>query len=187
MTMTIPSESTLDALRRGGQEARAAWARVAFQGDEAGRDDRSRLRASVAASLASSLCATDASIARRLLLEEIVTLESAGVGEPEALFTLVAIVARFANPADVWLLWRAHQATPETRLGVDVEQVGRLGVERSRAILEQTASGDGAQADDAQQALAWIAQGAESGAFDDLAGYFAWSDDRFGLTVAGST
>lgn len=185
--MTIPSESTLDALRHGGQDARAAWPALTYQGDEVSREDRSRLRAAVAASLAGSLCAADASIARRLLLEEIVTLESAGVGAGEALFTLVAIVARFANPTDVWLLWRAHQATQETRLGVDVEQIGRLGVEQSRAILEQAASGDGAQVVEAQQALAWIAQGAESGAFDDLASYFTWSDERFGLAVSGST
>ncbi|HEX8981846.1 MAG TPA: hypothetical protein VF792_03675 [Ktedonobacterales bacterium] len=185
--MTIPSESTLDALRRGGQEARAVCPMLAYQGDEANQDERSQLRAAVVMSLAGSLCAADASIARRLLLEETVMLETAGVGATEALFTLVAIVARFANPADVWLLWRARQATPETRLGVDVEQVGRLGIEQSRAILEQAASGDGSNADDARQALAWITQGADSGAFDDLAGYFAWSDDRFGLTVAGST
>lgn len=185
--MTVPLHSTLDVLRRGGEIAHVTWREVAYQGDEASRDERTRLRAEVTASLAGDLCVGDSSIARRLLLEEIVQHETEGVGASEALMTLVAIVARFANPADVLLLWRARQATPQTRLGVDVEQVGRLGLEPSRAILAQAASGAGSQADDAREALAWIALGAESGAFDDLAGYFAWSDERFGLAVSGST
>lgn len=185
--MTGLAASTLDALRRGGQAARSALATIAFHAGGADQEVRSQVRADVTASLAESLCATDASVARRLLREEIAAHEAAGVGASETLFTLVAIVARFGSPPDVFLVWRARQATPETRLGVDVEQVGRLGLERVRAILEQAASGAGPHADAARHALAWIAQGVESGAFADLAGYFLWSDERFGVAVSGST
>jgi hypothetical protein len=35
-------------------------------------------------------------------------------------------------------------------------------------------------------ALAWLGSGRAEGAFDDLAGYFAWSDDRYGAHLSGS-
>jgi hypothetical protein len=149
--------------------------------------ERARLRAEVAQALGRDLRPTDRPLARWLLEQEIAAHMARGVGASEALYTLVATVARFAQPADAPLIWRARQVTPETRTGVDVEQLVRAGVAATRTTLERMAAQPGAQADEARQALGWLDDGATAGAFDDLAGYFLWADERFGLTISGPT
>lgn len=179
-------EALLTELRRM-DDAAEALARIADTGDAAERAERERLRSLVAAALASDLRPTDRPLVCWLLEQEIAAHEARGVGASEALYTLVAAVARFANPEDTLLLWRARQATPETQAGVDVEQLGRAGLRSTRAWLDEAASRSRAQADAARQALDWLDEGARAGAFDDLAGYFLWADERFGLTISGPT
>lgn len=145
------------------------------------------VRAEVTRLLAGSLQPGDHQIARRLLDHEIAALEHAGQGETETLYTLVAIVARYADPEDAPLIWRARAATPETRAGVDVEQMARAGVSSVRRTLQTIAREGGARSSEASWALDWLESGARGGAFDDLPGYFAWSDERFGLHVSGPT
>ena len=58
-------------------------------------------------------------------------------------YLLVAALARFGRPGRRDLLWRAREATPETRAGVDVEQLARAGVERVRARLAALARAGG--------------------------------------------
>lgn len=188
MTNDQDVHALLVALRqREGQAAATARAALAHTDTPPEQADRERLRADVAVALASGLSPADRPIARWLLEQEIAAHEARGAGASEALYRLVAAVARFAQPDDALLLWRARQATPETRMGVDVEQLGRAGLEATRATLAEIAMRPGAQAADAQQALHWLEESAAAGAFDDLAGYFLWADERFGLTVSGPT
>ncbi|MGH2514016.1 MAG: hypothetical protein ACRDHP_00010 [Ktedonobacterales bacterium] len=168
----------LAALRIGGPDADAA--RAALNHD-------SGIRAGVASLLAASLRPTDTSIARELLTQEIAAHEVAGHGASETLYTLIAAVARYADPDDVLLLWRARQATPETRTGIDVEQLARAGIERVRRWLTTLARGPEPRASEARQALKWLESGVAAGALDDLPGYFAWADERFGLHISGPT
>lgn len=175
----------LDALRRSGDAGASARTRVAYTGGEASADER--LRAEVVRALGHSLRPTDRPLARWLLAQEIAAHVARGHGASEALYTLVAAIARFAQPEDALLLWRARQATPETRAGVDVEQLGRAGLVPTRAALERVAAQAGADGDAARQALRWLAEGAAAGAFDDLPDYFLWADERFGLTISGPT
>lgn len=165
------AEETLAALRAGG---------------EADLDD-AETRAEVTALLAGSLQPGDHAPARRLLEGEIDALRMAGAGATETLYTLVAIVARYADPEDAPLIWRARMATPETRAGLDVEQMARAGATAVRWRLSDLARGVGPQAEEAAAALQWLEAGAATGAFDDLPGYFAWSDERYGLHVSGPT
>ena len=148
---------------------------------------RAALRAEVARELAGSLRPGDRPLARWLLEQEIAAHEAAGRGASETLYTLIAVVARYADPDDVLLLWRARNATPQTRAGVDVEQVTRAGVERVRRRLRALVSRGGPRAMEAAEALEWLEQGLAAGAGDDLAGYFAWADERFGVRVCGPT
>lgn len=171
-------EMLLAALRAGGHDANTARAAL---------DRNDSLRAEVAALLAASLRPTDRSIARELLEQEIAAHEAAGHGASETLYTLIAAVARYADPDDVLLLWRARQATPETRAGMDVEQLARAGIERVRRRLTTLAHGPEPRASEARQALEWLESGVASGALDDLPGYFAWADERFGLHISGPT
>lgn len=165
-------DATLARLRAGsGREV------VAYGGDETAAA-RERLRAEVAAALALDLRPTDRPLALWLLAQEIEAHEARGVGASEALYTLVAVVARFGQPEDAPLLWRAREATEETRAGVDVEQFARLGIAEARAALAH--AGDG-------RALAWLDEASKVGAFGDLPGYFLWADERFGLAVSGPT
>ena len=90
---------------------------------------------------------------------------SAGSGESEALYTLVALVARFADPHDALLIWRARQATPETQSGVDVEQMARLGLDGVRRYLSRLHDANGPEASEAAAALAWLDEGERDGAF----------------------
>lgn len=182
----------LGALRQGASPAAgAARARLAFAGAAAERDGRGGLRAEVASELAASLGPADESLTRWLLEQEIAAHEASGVGASEALYTLVAAMARFGRPEDALLIWRAREATPETRAGIDVEQLARAGVASTRAALERLARpGDtrpDTRADAARRALDWLKAGAAEGAFDDLPEYFLWADERFGLTVSGPT
>jgi uncharacterized protein (DUF3820 family) len=145
------------------------------------------VRADVTRLLAGSVTPTDHALARWLLRVEIDALMIAGSGDSEALHTLVALVARFADPRDALLIWRARQATPETRVGVDVEQMARLGLDGVRRYLKGLRDATGPDAGEAAAALAWLDAGERDEAFADLPGYFAWSDERFGITVSGPT
>ena len=145
------------------------------------------IRAEVTRLLAASVTPTDHALARWLLRVETESLASAGSGESEALYTLVALVARFADPRDALLIWRARQATLEIQAGVDVEQMARLGLDGVRRYLSRLHDANGPEASEAEAALAWLNEGERDGAFADLVGYFAWSDERFGITVSGPT
>ncbi|MDE3230954.1 MAG: hypothetical protein KGO05_13830 [Chloroflexota bacterium] len=151
---------------------------LAFAGDTATAEARERLRADVVAALAFDLHPTDRPLTLWLLAQEVAAHEARGAGASEALYTLVAAVARFGQPEDAPLLWRAREATEETRAGVDVEQFARLGIAEARAALAHEDDG---------RALAWLDGAAAVGAFDDLPGYFLWADERFGLRVSGPT
>lgn len=185
--MNEQAETLLAALRQTGEAGADARAALAYTGDGAVDAERERLRAAVVATLAGSVRPTDLPVARWLLEQEIATHNARGEGAREELYTLVAVVARFAQPSDALLIWRAREATPQTHIGIDVEQLGRLGLTATRAELERVAQQAGKVAAEAQQALYWLDDGAASGAFDDLAGYFLWADERFGLTVSGPT
>ncbi len=183
--MSEEAKAALDALRQARDDATRE--RLAHTGALAGRPERERLRGEVAVALGRSLRPTDRALARWLLEQEIAAHEARGSGASESLYTLVAAVARFAQPADALLIWRARQATPETRAGVDVEQLGRAGLAATRAALAQLAAQAGADAAEARQALGWLEAGAAAGAFAGLADYFLWADDRFSLVISGPT
>jgi hypothetical protein len=180
-------DELLAALRGAPPGAVAARAALVSSPDPATRRAHAALRAEVAAQLARTLTPNDHPTARWLLEQEIADLEAAGSGASEALYTLIAALARFERPTDASLIWRARQATPETRAGVEVEQVGRLGIPQVRASLQRLARGEGQRAREAAAALAWIAAAGAEGAFADLPAYFAWADVRYGLRVAGPT
>lgn len=184
--MTAPRER-LASLRDGGEGAEAARGLLAYQPGAPNTAERAALRAEVARELAASLHPGDRPLARWLLEQEIAAHESAGHGASDTLYTLIAAVARYADPDDVLLLWRARNATPEARDGVDVEQAARAGVERVRRRLRVLIGRGGPRAREATEALEWLEQGLAAGAGDDLAGYFAWADERFGVRVCGPT
>jgi hypothetical protein len=165
-------------LRAGGEAAQSA--RQIISADAS-------IRAGVTRLLAGSVTPADHALGGRLLRTETEALMSAASGESEALYTLVALVARFADPHDALLIWRARQAAPETQSGVDVEQMARLGLDGVRRYLSRLCDTHGSEANEAAAALAWLDEGERDGAFSDLAGYFAWSDERFGITVSGPT
>lgn len=145
-------------------------------------------RAAVTEALLTDLWPDDHALAVWLLQREITAIDAAGEGATETLYRLIAAVARFARPDDALLIWRAAQATPESRDGVDVEQVLRAGTEAVLRALGRLASASGeADRDDADAALAWVRAGISTGAADDLPAYFAWSDERFGLHISGPT
>jgi hypothetical protein len=176
-------EAMLARLRAGGEAAEPIYAALTYQPGA----DSAALRAALTRLLAGSLCPADHDLARWLLQQETVDLTAAGHGVSETLYTLVAAVARYADPDDVLLLWRAREATPETRAGVDVEQFARAGVERVRRRLKALIRTGGQRAAEASEALQWLDDGLAAGASSDLPGYFAWSDERFGLHVSGPT
>jgi hypothetical protein len=173
-----PAAHLLLDLRAGAEATHAAQEVIAT--NAATRSEVTRL-------LAASVTRTDHALARWLLRTETRALMSAGSGESEELYMLVALVARFADPHDALLVWRARQATPETQAGVDVEQVARLGLDGVRRYLTRLTDASGPEAREAAAALAWLRDGEQDGALADLAGYFAWSDERFGITVSGPT
>ena len=177
MSQNAAAHLLLD-LRAGGEAAQSA--RQIISADTS-------IRAEVTRLLAGSVTPADHALAGWLLRTETEALMSAGSGESEALYTLVALVARFADPHDALLIWRARQATPETQSGVDVEQMARLGLDGVRRYLSRLRDEHGPEASEAAAALAWLDEGERDGAFADLAGYFAWSDERFGITVSGPT
>ena len=181
-----PAEA-LAALRAGGPEAERAKVVLAHTDVPFEREQRTRLRAEVARLLAASLRPGDRASARWLLEQEIADHEAAGHGASEALYTLIAVVARYADPDDALLIWRARTATPETRAGVDVEQAARAGVERVRRRLRALVAAGGPRARAAADALEWLDEGVAAGAASDLPDYFAWADERFGVRVAGPT
>lgn len=175
----------LIALRQpGSQRAAEGRARLAASSDLRERASHTRLRSAVVAALAEALVPGDRPLVRWLLEQETADLEAEGRGATEALYTLVAVLARFGEPEDALLLWRASVATPETRAGVDVEQLGRAGVDVVRRYLAR-AQAHGTSG--AAEALAWLEEGVAAGAFAALAEYFRWSDERFGLHVSGPT
>lgn len=144
-------------------------------------------RAAVAQALLADLRPGDHALAVWLLEGEIAALRQSGAGDLETLYRLIAAVARFARPDDALLIWRASQATPEARLGVDVEQALRAGPEAVTRTLQRLKAGSDSQGEDAAAALAWVEAGIAGGAASDLPGYFAWSDERFGLHISGPT
>jgi len=185
--MKEQAESLLAALRAGGAEAERARAALAHAGPAPQRDERERLRAAVAQALARTLRPGDHPAARWLLQQEVAAHEARGAGASETLYTLVAATARFGQASDAPLIFRARQATPETRAGVDVEQLGRADIAETRTLLRSLAAQRGAEGERAAQALGWLEDGAAAGALDDLPGYFLWADERFGLSVSGPT
>ncbi len=187
MTHDVTPETLLARLRAGGEAADAARALVVYVPNDPEASTHDATRAAVVRLLAGSLHPADKPIARWLLEQEVASHEAAGRGATETLYTLIATVARYADPDDVLLLWCARQATPETRTGVDVEQAFRAGVDRVRRRLQTLARQAGPRSRDAAEALEWLDSGVASGAMDDLPGYFAWADERFGLRVSGPT
>lgn len=177
----------LALLRAGGSSAERARDALAFTTLAGEETQRAATRSAVAELLAGSLRSADRPIVRWLLEQEVAAHEAAGQGASETLYTLVAALARYADPDDVLLLWRAREATPETRAGVDAEQALRAGVERVRRRLRTLIQRGGPRAEEARQALEWLEQGIATGAAEDLPGYFAWSDERFALRISGPT
>ena len=165
-------------LRAGGEAAQSA--RQIISADTS-------IRAEVTRLLAGSVTPADHALAGWLLRTETEALMSTGSGESEARYTLVVPVARFADPHDALLIWWARQATPETQSGVDVEQMARLGLDGVWRYLTELREANGPEASEAAAALVWLDEGEREGVFSDLAGYFAWSDERFGITVSGPT
>lgn len=159
----------------------------------AARQEYATWRAAVIQVLLEDLQPGDHALAVWLLEREIADLagegegKSAGAGPSETFYRLIAAVARFAHPEDALLIWRAAQATPETRVGVDVEQALRAGPEAVLRALRRPIAQGGAQGEAAADALAWVEKGIASGAASDLPAYFAWSDERFGLHIPGPT
>jgi hypothetical protein len=144
-------------------------------------------RAAVTQALLADLRPGDHALAVWLLEQEIAAVALSGAGGSETLYRLIAAVARFARPQDALLIWRAAQATPETRVGVDVEQALRAGPAATLRTLQRLSARGDSQAADVVTALAWIQVGIAEGAASDLPAYFAWSDERFGLHVSGPT
>jgi hypothetical protein len=154
------------------------------------REHSSQARLDVIRALLADLQPGDHALAVWLLEQEIAEVAgdtAASVGLPETLSCLIAAVARFARPEDALVIWRAAQATPEARLGVDVEQALRAGPDAVRRALRQRIARGGSRTNDAAAALAWVEDGIANGAANDLPAYFAWSDERYGLHVSGPT
>jgi hypothetical protein len=181
---SLTPEQLLVALRAHGNTARSARLRLEPATDEL---EHSVARAEVTKLLARDLRPADAPLVRWLLEQETAALRAARHGASETLYTLIAALARFGNPADALSIWRAREATPESRAGVDVEQMVRAGVGAVRRWLQTAADRGAPDAREAADALAWLEEGAAAGAFDDLAAYLAWADERFGLHVSGPT
>jgi hypothetical protein len=182
--MTLEPTQLLAALRQGGADA--AIARAALRAGANAADAAADLRARVTVALIASLLPADHGPVRWLLGEELEALARQGHGATDTLYLLVAACARFGDVEDALLLWRAYAATAETRATVDVEQMARAGVERVRATLSALA-GAGQQQAEAAAALSWFEEGLASGALDDLASYFAWSDEQYGLVTGAPT
>jgi len=178
--MSSKASPDLDRLRAGE--------RPTLQDDTpTARKDYAAWRTAVTETLLADVQPGDHALAVWLLEREIDALEAASTGATEMLYRLIAVVARFAHPEDALLIWRAAQATPETRSGVDVEQALRAGPEAVLRALERRAAGGGVQAKEATAALAWVREGIADGAANDLPEYFTWSDERFGLHISGPT
>ena len=174
----------LSALRSKDATIReAVHQALAFDRDPAIEAPRAELRAATVRLLAGVLRPSDQALIRWLIEQETVAHESSGHGISETLSILVAALARSTDPADALTIWRARNATPEAREGVDVEQLLRAGVDRVRRHLTCLIQKDAPRAGDATAALAWLEAGVASGATDDLPAYFAWSDERFGLHI----
>jgi hypothetical protein len=178
------NDTFLAALRAGEESVRAA---LAHDGNPDRATRRVALRAEVTQELAAQIVPADRPLVQWLLEQEVAYLRASGQGVTETLYTLVAALARFGQPEDALLLWRAREATPETQSGVDVEQLLRAGFEPVRTYLRRLARGMEPVAHEAQAALDWIEAGIAAGAADDLPGYFYWADERFGLQVSGPT
>src|SRR6185437_16058309 len=114
---------------------------LAHDGHRDGNARRATARDEVVWELAAQLVPTDRPLVRWLLEQETEYVRVAGRGVTETLYTLVAALARFGQPEDALTLWRAHEATPQTRAGIDVEQVLRADPERVRIYLGGLAHG----------------------------------------------
>lgn len=174
----------LAALRSDDAPTRdAAYRSLAYTADPATDAPHAHLRATLTRPLAAALLPADHDLVRWLLEQEIAAHEAAATGASETLYILIAALARTADPADALTIWRARNATPETRTGVDVEQLLRAGVDPVRRTLTRLIRDAGPDATSAAQALAWLESGLATGAADDLPAYFAWSDERFGIQI----
>jgi hypothetical protein len=161
----------------------AARETLAYSADHLVEARHVELRAATVRHLAGALRPSDHLLLRWLVEQETAAHAASGHGASEALYILVAALARYTDPADALIIWRARNTTPETRAGVDVEQALRAGVERVRRHLTRLVQKDVARAAEASRALAWVEAGVAGGAADDLPAYFAWSDERFGLHI----
>ncbi|MEO7001079.1 MAG: hypothetical protein ABI068_04700 [Ktedonobacterales bacterium] len=200
MERDTSANALLTTLRAGGGQMRQAQEMIGFDSTLLATEQsrRAEQRAQLVATLAADIRPTDRPLARWLLTQEVAAHQAQDQDAGETLYTLVALLARFGQPEDALLIWQARQANSQTQVGVDVEQMARAGVDHVRAylihLIQQTQQGDSAQrepaaqaVEDAREALAWLDEGAALGAFDDLPGYFAWADERFGLYTSGPT
>ena len=178
--MSETAARDLDRLRAGERPS-------TYDDTPAARRESAAWRTTVAQALLADLRPGDHALAAWLLEQESAALALAGAGDPETLYRLIAVVARFGRPEDALLIWRASQATTETRIGVDVEQALRAGPEAVMRTMRHWVTHGGPDAGDAAATLAWIQAGVASGAASDLPAYFAWSDERFGLHISGPT
>ncbi len=153
-------------LRSDGVRAPAARSILAFHPDDSGTD---ALRVEVARLLVASVRPSDHALVRWLLEQETLRQRAVGTEGSEILYALVAALARFAQPEDALSIWRAREATDETRVGVDVEQVGRLGVDAVRrflrSMIDAGIDAGGPEAGAAARAMAWLEDGLAAGAF----------------------
>ena len=178
--MSDQSRRELERLRAGERPSPSGDTTVARQEDATWRADVTR-------ALLADVRPGDHALAIWLLEREIAWVNYADAPDLEILYRLIAAVARFARPDDALLIWRAAQATPETRAGVDVEQALRAGPNAALNALERRVARGGSVAAEAAGALAWMREGIASGAASDLPGYFTWADERFGLHTSGPT
>ena len=178
--MSETAARDLDRLRAGERPS-------TYDDTPAARRESAAWRTTVAQALLADLRPGDHALAAWLLEQESAALALAGAGDPETLYRLIAVVARFAHPEDAPLIWRASQSTAETRIGVDVEQALRAGPEAVVRTMRRTMAQGGPEAAAAEATLAWVQAGVDSGAASDLPAYFAWSDERFGLHISGPT
>lgn len=184
LTLAATPQRLLAALRSKDATIReAAHRTLAYSADPTVEAPRAGVRASTVRVLAGALRPSDHLLLRWLIEQEIAAQAASGHGASETLSILVAALARFTDPADALIIWRARDATPATRDGVDVEQLLRIGVERVRRHLTRLIQKDETHADEASHILAWLEAGVASGAADDLPAYFAWSDERYGIHI----
>ena len=185
--MSTWAHRLLSELRSGEDAGGAAHKALGVAPGPEGVDAHADARALVVDALLEALGPNDHGVAAWLLEQEVAAHRAAGYGAGQTLVALVAAVARFGHPEDALLLWRAWAATLDTGDAVEVEHLGRAGVERVLDWLTRASETGGPAAAEAHAALAWLERGMADGAFDNLAAYFAWSDEANGLGTYAPT